>query len=108
MILRLRTRAAGPTLPVATAFYSVPLCSYGLGDVPLRVLFLRQTHDSSARILLCRVHVKYAFRQVLVDPAGAPTFGYVFDDHVVVDSRLQIGWRNGSEFWGVDGIRARA
>ena len=41
------------------------------------------------------------FWQVLVDPAGAPTFGYVFGNHVVVDLRLQLGWRNSRGFWGL-------
>ena len=86
-----------------TDFDSAPQCELGhvLREVLLRVLFLRQTHGSRARILLCRVDVKDAFRQVLVDPAGAPTFGYVFGDHVVVDLRLQFGWRNSPGFWGL-------
>ena len=45
--------------------------------------------------------VKYLFRRVLVDPAGAPAFGYVFGDRVVVDLRLQFGWRNSPGFWGL-------
>jgi len=47
------------------------------------------------------VDVKDAFRQVLVDPAGASTFGYVFGNRVVVDLRLQFGWRNSPGFWGL-------
>ena len=70
-------------------------------DVLLRVLFLGQTHSSRARILLCHVEVKDAIRKVLVDPAGAPTFRYVFGDQVVVDLRLQFGWRNSPGFWGL-------
>ena len=45
--------------------------------------------------------VKDAFRQVLVDPAGAPAFGYVFGDRVVVDLRLKFVWRNSPGFWGL-------
>ena len=37
----------------------------------------------------------------LVDPAGAPGFGYVFGDRVVVDLRLQFGWRNSPGSWGM-------
>ena len=72
-----------------------------LREVLLGVMFLRQTHGSNARILLCRVDVKDAFRQVLVDPTGAPVFGYVFGDRVVVDLRLQFGSRNSPGFWGL-------
>ena len=86
-----------------TDFDSAPPSELGhvLREVLLRVMFLRQTHGSSARILLCRVDVKDAFRQVLVDPAGAPAFGYVFGDRVVVDLRLHFGWRNSPGFWGL-------
>ena len=69
-----------------------------LRDVLLRVLFLRQTHGPRARIVLCHVDVKVTFRQVLVDPAGAPVFGYAMGGHAVVDMRLQFGWRNSPGF----------
>ena len=69
-------------------------------DVLLRVLFLRQLHGPTARIVLCRVDVKAAYRQVLVDPVGAPVFGYAVGEYVVVDLRLQFGWRNSPRFWG--------
>ena len=72
-----------------------------LREVLLRVMFWRQTHGSGARILFCHVDVKGAFRQVLVDPAGAPVFGYVFGDRGVVDLRLQFGWCNSPGFWGL-------
>ena len=65
----------------------------------LCVWFLRQTHGCSARIVLCRVHVKKALRQVLVDPVGASVFGYVTGGRVVVDLRLQFGWRNSPGYW---------
>ena len=65
------------------------------------MLFLRQTHGRSARIVVCRVDVKEAFRQVLVDPVGASVFGYVTGGRVVVDLRLQFGWRNSPGYWGL-------
>ena len=65
------------------------------------MLFLRQTHGRSARIVLCRVDVKEAFRQVLVDPVGASVFGYVTGGRVVMDLRLQFGWRNSPGYWGL-------
>ena len=44
--------------------------------------------------------VKEAFRQVLVDSVGASVFGYVTGGRVVVDLRLQFGWRNSPGYWG--------
>ena len=86
-----------------TDFDSAPPSELGyvLREVLPRVMLLRQTHGSSARILLCRVDVKYVFRRVLVYPAGAPAFGYVFENGVVVDLRLQFWWRNSPGFWGL-------
>ena len=65
------------------------------------MLFLRRTYGRSARIVLCRMDVKEAFRQVLVDPVGASVFGYVTGGRVVVDLRLQLGWRNSPGYWGL-------
>ena len=70
-------------------------------DVLLRVLFLRQLPGPTARIVLYRVDVKDAFRQVFVDPEGTPVFGYGMGEYVVVDLRLQFGWRNTPGFWGL-------
>ena len=60
-----------------TDFDSAPPSELGhvLRELLLRVVFLRQTHGSTARIVLCRVDFKYVCRWVLVDPAGAPAFG---------------------------------
>ena len=76
-----------------TDFSSAPPCElrHVLRDVLLRALYFRQRHGSTARILLCRVDIKDAFRQVPVDPAGPPAVGYVVGGHVVVDLRLQFG-----------------
>ena len=76
---------------------------YGLGHVLrcFRVLFLVQTHGRRARILLCRVDVKGAFRQDFVDKSGTPNFGYVPGDRVVLDFRLQFGWCNSPGIWGL-------
>ena len=76
-----------------TDFSSAPPCElrHVLRDVLLRALYFRQRHGSTARILLCRVDIKDAFRQVPVDPAGPPAVGYVVGGHEVVDLRLQFG-----------------
>ena len=97
-------RAGGQTsVNGDTDFDSAPPSglSHVLREVLLRVMFLRQVHGSSARILLCRVDVRDAFPHVLLDPAGAPAFGYAFGDRVIVDLRLQFGWRNSPGFWGL-------
>ena len=86
-----------------TDFCSAPSNELGhvLRDVLLRVSFLRQMHGPTARIAICRTDVKDAFRQVLVDPVGVPVFGYAMGEYVVVDLRLQFGWRNSPGFWGL-------
>ena len=65
-----------------------------LRDVLLRVLHLMQKHGPYARIVLPRIDVKDAFRQVPVDPEGDPAFGYRVGNYAVVDLRLQFGWRS--------------
>ena len=99
----MRARGVGTSVNGDTDFDSAPPSELGhvLREVLLPVMFLRQTLGSSARILLCRVDVDDVFRRVLVDPAGAPAFGYVFGDRAVVDLRLQFGWRNSPGFWGL-------
>ena len=86
-----------------TDFSSSPSCELGhvRQDVLLRVLFLRQKHAPTARIVFCPVDVKYAFRQVFVGPVGAPVFGCAMGGYVVVDLRLQFGWRSSPGFWGL-------
>ena len=76
-----------------TYFSSTPPCELGhvASYVLLRVLFSRKKHGPIARTVLCRVDVKDAFRQVLVDPARAPVFGYSIGGYVVVDICLQFG-----------------
>ena len=57
-----------------------------------RILYLRRRFGPRARIVLSKIDVTEAFRQVSVQWAGAPVFGYVFRDLVVADRRLQFGW----------------
>ena len=53
------------------------------------------------RILIQRMDVKSALRQVGVDPAGAANFGYVLGEYASVDLRLQFEWTGSPEWWGV-------
>ena len=41
------------------------------------------------------------FRKVPVDPDGAAAFGYVLGQYLIVDLRLQFGWRGSSGWRGV-------
>ena len=43
--------------------------------------------------------MKDAFRQICVEWSHCPEFGYAFRDLVLVDRRLQLGWRNNPGFW---------
>ena len=45
--------------------------------------------------------VKNEFRQVPVDPDGAAAFGYVLGQYLIVDLRLQFGWRGSPGLWRV-------
>ena len=64
-----------------------------------RILILRRRFGPRARIVLSKLDVTEAFRQVRVQWAGAPVFGYVFRDFVVADRRLQFGWRSSPGFF---------
>ena len=62
------------------------------------VLYLRRKYGVGARIILSKMDVEDAFRQVVVEWERSPMFGYVFRDLVVVNMRLQFGWRNSPGF----------
>lgn len=84
-----------------TDFESAPQCNLGhvLRNVVWRVLYLRRRFGNAARIVLSKMDVKDAFRQVAVDAARSPVFGYLFRDLIIVDRRLQFGWRNSPGYW---------
>ena len=62
-----------------------------LRDIVWRILFLRHTLAPHTHIMLSKMDVKDAFRQVGVEWDGCKKFGYVFGDFVVVDRRLVFG-----------------
>ena len=84
-----------------TDFSVAPTCELGyvFADVCRRLLYLHQRHDVVARVMLCRIDVKDAFRQIPVDPLHAAKFGYAFDEYAVMDLFLQFGWRSSPGFW---------
>ena len=61
-------------------------------------MYLRQRHGVVARVMLCRIDVKDAFRQIPVDPLHAAKFGYIFDEYAVENLFLQFGWRSSPGF----------
>lgn len=62
-------------------------------DVILRVLYLRQLHGPKEPVLLGRIDVRVAYRQVLVDPKRPPIFTYVIiGDLGIIALSPQVGW----------------
>lgn len=88
---------------VDTDLPAAPVREFGrvLMDVRRRVLYLHQLHRRVARIMLCRIDVKSAFRQVLVDPKRAAAFRCVVGDYPAMDLSLQFGWRLGPYIGGL-------
>ena len=72
-----------------------------MNDVVVRILGLRTKFGTGRRILIQTMNVKSAFWQIGVDPAGAAAFGYAIADYIVVDMRLQVGWRGSPGWWGL-------
>ena len=70
-------------------------------DILKWILGLRAKFSIARRILIQKMDVKSAFRHIGVYPAGAAAFGYVVDEYVVVNMRLQLGSRGSPGWWGV-------
>ena len=86
---------------VDTAFSAAPPCELGhvFGVVFRCILSLRQRHGVVARVMLGRIVVKDALRQIPVDPLHVARFGCVFDEYAVVDLFLHFGWRSSPGYW---------
>lgn len=63
----------------------------------MRRLVQLRAEDPQGHLVFHR-DLKRAFRQILVDPGGAQVFAYVWDELLIVELRLQFGWR-GSLGW---------
>lgn len=61
------------------------------------ILYSRHHHGVTVSVILCRIRVKPAFRQVPKDPSHA-TLGCVCDFHVIVESFLLFEWRSSPGF----------
>ena len=84
-----------------TNFESAPKCKLGhvLRDIVWTILISRCTLAPHTHIMLSKMDVRDAFRQVVVEWDGCTKFGYAFGDFVVVDRRLVFGWRNSPGFY---------
>ena len=101
MVHDLTFSTSAPGINTDTNFSSAPDCKLGhvLCDIVWRVLHLCRPSAPLTRILLSKMDVKDAFRQICVEWSHCPVFGYAFRDLVIVDRRLQFGWRNSPGFW---------
>ena len=79
-----------------TAVGSAPDVELGrvLRDVIWRILFWRAKFGPSARIVMSKIDLTDAFRNVPVRPEKSAVFGYAFGEWVVIDGRLEFGWTN--------------
>lgn len=79
---------------------AVPACD--IGDVferfLLRIYKLRLRYPD-AHIVLAKMDVKDAFRQLYFDPRLAPLFSYRWGSHVVIDLRMGFGWAGAPGFF---------
>ena len=93
----------GGSVNATTDWDEIPACALAgvMHEVLQRVLGLRVKFGDRARILIQKMDVKNAFRQIPVDPDGAAAFGYVLGRYLFVDLRLQFGWRGSPGWWGV-------
>ncbi|CAN0057050.1 unnamed protein product [Choristocarpus tenellus] len=82
----------GPSMNDQTELEDAPPvhCGTVIGDVIRRIVGLRKKFPGT-RIMISKMDVKDAFRQVPVDPQGAAKFGYCLGDLLVIDFRLQFG-----------------
>ena len=78
-----------------TNWKKVPECRLAgvIMEVITRFQELRVKYGTQERILLQKMDVKSAFRQVGVAPDRTAAFAYRMEDLVFVDLRLQFGWR---------------
>ena len=86
-----------------TDWDEIPACALAgvMHEVIQRVLGLRVKFGDRALILIQKMDVQNAFRQIPVDPDRARVFGYVFGEFFFIELRLQFGWRGSLGWWGV-------
>jgi hypothetical protein len=97
--------AAGeePSVNESTDFASAPAVTCGLvWKSVLQELWQLRQRELEGRIVGSKMDVKAAFRQALADLRGV-VLCYVFDGVLVIDLRLQFGWRSSPGWWQVFG-----
>ena len=72
-----------------------------MDQIVKRVLGLLDEVGTCRRILIQKLDVKSAIRQVGVDPAKAANVGYGRREYLFIDLLLQFGWRGSPERWGM-------
>ncbi|CAM9799176.1 unnamed protein product, partial [Sphacelaria rigidula] len=76
-----------------------------LGEILPRVLErvcgLRQKFGPNSPILIAKMDVKAAYRQLQVELDKAAMLSYVFRDYICVDFRVPFGWRSSSGWWSI-------
>ena len=97
-----RDGRGGGSVNSTTDWDEIPTCALAgvMHEVVQRVLRLRVKVEDRARVLIQKMDVKSAFRQILVDADGARVFGYVLGEFLFIDLRLQFGWRGSPGWWG--------
>ena len=98
-----RDGSGGGSMNSTTDWDEIPTCALAgvMHEVVQRVLGLRVKFGDRARIVIQKMDVKNAFRQIPVDPDGARVFGYVLGEFLFIDLRLQFGWRGSPGWWWV-------
>lgn len=93
----------GESVNNTTVFEDAPVveCGHIFAACLYRIWSLRQKWPDK-RILISKMDVKSAFRQIPLDLTG-PLLGYRYKDLVVVDLRLQFGWRSSPGWWSLAG-----
>jgi hypothetical protein len=82
-----------------TDFDDAPPCGCGkvLAALLLRIWQLRQKWPTK-RIMISKMDVTAAFRQLRLNTDGV-LIGYVYEDLVIIDLRLQFRWRSSPGWW---------
>ena len=94
--LSFRSSPQASSVNADTAPDSAPPVELGrvLRDIIWRVLFLRQKFGTGVDIVISKVDMTDAFRQVRVQGAKSSVFGYSCEDLVIIDRCLDFGWTN--------------
>jgi hypothetical protein len=95
--------AQGGSVNGATDFKDSPAVQCGkVFDAVIEDLWDNMQEHPSVPTLISKIDVKSAFRQAPSNLEGV-LLGYMYKGMVVIDLRLQFGWRNAPGWWGLLG-----